>query len=371
MGLKAIDGTIHVGCRDRIVKLVDLDGDRMTDRYDTFNDDHQVTEHFHEFAMGLETDKAGNLYYAKSGCHGLPATVPHHGTLLKVARDGSSTQIVATGFRAANGVCVDDDGTFWVTDQEGFWCPKNRINHVRPGGFYGNMFGWTDVTDQSDAAMEPPACWITNAFDRSPAELVRVASQRWAPLAGGLIELSYGTGRIHVVLTEAAARSGNVQGGMVALPIADLPTGIMRGRFHATDGQLYACGLYAWAGNRTQPGGFFRVRRTEQPVLIPVALHAEPDQITLTFPEPLDRAKSEALGNWKVSTWGLVRTKNYGSSHIDERARDVTAAEVSSDQRQVTLRVPGFAATWCYSVEWNIAAADGAEVRGVMHGTMH
>ena len=37
----------------------------------------------------------------------------------------------------------------------------------------------------------------------------------------------------------------------------------------------------------------------------------------------------------------------------------------------VTLRVPGFAATWCYSVEWNIAAADGAEVRGVMHGTMH
>ncbi len=371
LGLKVIDGTIHVGCRDRIVKLVDLDGDRMTDRYDTFNDDHQVTEHFHEFAMGLETDKAGNLYYAKSGCHGLPATIPHHGTLLKVPRDGSSTQIVATGFRAANGVCVDDDGTFWVTDQEGFWCPKNRINHVRPGGFYGNMFGWTDVTDQSDAAMEPPACWITNAFDRSPAELVRVASQRWAPLAGGLIELSYGTGRIHVVLTEAAARSGNVQAGMVALPIADLPTGIMRGRFHATDGQLYACGLYAWAGNRTQPGGFFRVRRTERPVLIPVALHAEPDQITLTFPEPLDRAKSGALDNWKVSTWGLVRTKNYGSSHIDERARDVKAAEVSSDQRQVTLRVPGFAATWCYSVEWNIAAADGAEVRGVMHGTMH
>ena len=38
------------------------------------------------------------------------------------------------------------------------------------------MWGYHDVTDPSDAAMEPPVCWITNAFDRSPAELVRVES---------------------------------------------------------------------------------------------------------------------------------------------------------------------------------------------------
>lgn len=372
LGLKIIDGVVHVGCRDRIVRLVDLDGDGMTDRYDTFNDDHQVTEHFHEFAMGLETDAAGNIYYAKSGCHGLPAKVPHHGTLLKVARDGSATEIVATGFRAANGICVEADGTFWVTDQEGFWCPKNRINHVRPGGFYGNMWSWTDVADKSDAAMEPPACWITNAFDRSPAELVRVAGPRWAPLTGGLLELSYGTGRIHLVLTEpASGRDGLVQGGMVALPIADLPTGIMRGRFSEADGQLYACGLYAWAGNRTQPGGFFRVRRTDRPVTIPLGLHAEPGSIRLTFAEPLDRPRAEAVAAWKVKTWGLVRSAKYGSDHVDERAREVAAVEVSGDGRQVTLRMPDFAATWCYSVEWNVAAADGAPVRGMLHGTLH
>jgi sugar lactone lactonase YvrE len=40
-----------------------------------------------------------------------PAVVPHHGTLLKVAKDGSATEILATGFRAANGVCVEPDGT--------------------------------------------------------------------------------------------------------------------------------------------------------------------------------------------------------------------------------------------------------------------
>ncbi len=375
LGVKVIDGVVHVGCRDRIVRLVDLDGDGLTDRYDTFNDDHQVTEHFHEFAMGLETDVAGNLYYAKSARHALPAVVPHHGTLLKVSPDGKTTEIVATGFRAANGVCVEDDGTFWVTDQEGHWNPKNRINHVRPGRFYGNMYGYHAVTDERDEAMEPPACWITNAFDRSPAELLRVTSERWSPLAGALLELSYGEGRIHLVLTEPAAGAkgagGIVQGGMVALPILDLPTGIMRGRFNPVDGQLYACGLYAWAGNRQHPGGLFRVRRTEMPLTIPVGLHAEPGSLDLEFALPLDAATAAAPANWKVRAWNLKRTKNYGSKHLDERELAVTAATVSSAGRRVLLTVPDLGPTWCYSVEWSLTTATGTPLTGVLHGTMH
>jgi len=372
LGIKVIDGNVRVACRDRIVTLVDLDGDGLTDRYDTFNDDHQVTEHFHEFAMGLETDADGNLYYAKSARHALPAVVPHHGTLLRVASDGSTTEIVATGFRAANGVCVEPDGTFWVTDQEGHWNPKNRINHVRSGGFYGNMFGYHDVSDASDAAMVPPAVWITNAFDRSPAELLRVTSPRWEPLTGGLLELSYGEGRIHLVLTEpAAGRPGLVQGGMVRLPLADLPTGIMRGRFHAADGQLYTCGLFAWAGNRTQPGGFYRIRRTAAPLVMPMQLHAEAGVISLTFTAPLDPTNASRVAAWKVRTWGLRRTAKYGSEHVGETDREVAAAEVSSDGRVVTLRVPDFKPTWCYSIEWEVAAANGAAVQGVLHGTLH
>lgn len=372
LGIKFIGDVVHVACRDRIVKLVDLDADGLTDRYDTFNDDHQVTEHFHEFAMGLETDAAGNFYYAKSARHALPAVVPHHGTLLRVTPDGSATEIVANGFRAANGVCVEPDGTFWVTDQEGHWNPKNRINHVRPGGFYGNMFGYHDVTDESDSAMEPPAFWITNAFDRSPAELLRVTSPTWAPITGGLLELSYGEGRVHLVLTEPApGRDGRVQGGMVALPMPDLPTGVMRGRFHPTDGQLYACGLFAWAGNRAQPGGFFRIRRTGEPLRIPVALHAAPKAVTLSFAVPLDPAAARDVAAWEVRAWNLQRTANYGSEHLDERPLPVAAVDLSGDGRQVTLRVPDFTSTWCYSVEWKVRAADGAVVHGLLHGTVH
>ena len=176
--------------------------------------------------MGLQTDAAGNFYYAKSGAHALPAVVPHHGTLLRVSRDGSRTDILANGFRAANGVCLNPDGSFVVTDQEGHWNPKNRINWVTLDAsgkpkFYGNMFGYHDVTDSADTAMEPPLCWITNAFDRSPAELLWVNSKRWGRSTARCSTLSYGYGKVFVVPHETV---GDVkQGGMIELPLPRFP----------------------------------------------------------------------------------------------------------------------------------------------------
>jgi hypothetical protein len=130
LGLKIVDDRVVVTCRDQLAVLHDLNGDAETDFVECLNSDHQVTEHFHEFAMGLQTDAEGNFYYAKSGRHALEAVVPQHGTLLQVSADGSQTRILANGFRAANGVCLNPDGSFLVTDQEGFWNPKNRINWV-------------------------------------------------------------------------------------------------------------------------------------------------------------------------------------------------------------------------------------------------
>ena len=88
-----------------------------------------------------------------------------------------------------------------------------------------------------------PVCWITNAFDRSPGQIVRVERSAWGPLEGALLNLSYGYGKIFVVLPEVV--EGQMQGGMATLPIPQFPTGIMRGRFHPRNGQLYTCGMYA------------------------------------------------------------------------------------------------------------------------------
>ncbi len=92
LGIKIVGGRIFVGCRDQIVILNDLNGDGEADFYESFNNDHQVTDHFHEFAMGLQADADGNLYYAKSARHARDSLVPQHGTLLRVSADGSHTK---------------------------------------------------------------------------------------------------------------------------------------------------------------------------------------------------------------------------------------------------------------------------------------
>lgn len=368
LGLKLRDGSIFVCCRDQIVKLQDRNGDGETDFYECFNSDHQVTEHFHEFAMGLQTDADGNFFYAKSGRHALPAIVPHHGTLLKVSKDGSKTDILATGFRAANGVCLNPDGSFFVTDQEGFWTPKNRINKVEVGGFYGNLFGYTDITDTADSAMKQPLCWITNEFDRSPAELVWVPAKSWGPLAGSLLNTSYGMGKIYVVPHETL--NGQAQGGMCALPLPTFPTGIMRPRFHPTDGQLYVCGMYAWAGNQTVPGGFYRVRATGKPVDLPIGLKAKTGRIELTFTDEID-AKSVENPNFQVKVWSLARTKNYGSKHLGEKSLPVSKVTIAPDRKTVILELRDLAPTWCMEIQYRLRGTDGRPIAGKIHNTIH
>ena len=373
LGLKIVNDKIHIICRDQLAVLHDLNGDGETDFYECLNNDHQVTEHFHEFAMGLQTDAAGNFYYAKSGRHALKAVVPHHGTLLRVSRDGSRTDILATGFRAANGVCLNPDGSFVVTDQEGFWNPKNRINWVTldPSGkpkFYGNMFGYTDVTDSSDSAMEPPLCWITNAFDRSPAELLWVTSNRWGPLKGSLLNLSYGYGKVFVVPHEKVR--GAMQGGMIELPLPPFPTGVMRGRFHPLDGQLYLCGMFSWAGSATYPGGLYRLRATGQPMDLPVALHATKSSLKLTFTEPLDPSSLDTK-NVQITTWSLKRTAKYGSEHFDEKPLTVRSTSLSADSKTLTLDVADLRPTWCMQIKYAVQSAAKKPVVGVIHNTIH
>ena len=166
------------------------------------------------------------------------------------------------------------------------------------GGYYGNAFGYHDVTDTSDDAMLQPVCWITNAFDRSPAELIWVTSDEWGPLKGSLLNTSYGYG------------------------------------------------MFAWAGSRSQPGGFYRLRYTGRPVHLPVGLHTTRQGVTITFSGELDRETAENPANYSVKIWGLKRAASYGSQHYNERSIEVAGAALSADDKTVQLKIPEIEPTW-------------------------
>ncbi|QXD24454.1 c-type cytochrome [Opitutia bacterium ISCC 51] len=372
LGIKLVDGEIFVTCRNQLVRLHDLNGDGEMDYHEAFNSDHQVTQHFHEFAMGLQVDEEGNFYYAKSARHARPPLVAHHGTLLKITADGLKTEILAKGFRAANGVCRNPDGTFFVTDQEGHWNPMNRINWVVPGdNFYGNMWGYGAPDDTSNEAMEQPLTWVDKGFDRSPSELLWIDSPSWGPLNGKLLNLSYGHGRLEIAPYETV--NGQMQGGLCRLPIPDFPTGTMRGRFNAEDGHLYLAGMSAWGTAQMHlPGGFFRVRATGKPSHLPVQMNAFPSGIDITFSDPLSKGSLKNIQDAvEVESWSLLRSANYGSKHYDEKTHAVEGAKITNGGKTLRLSIDDMSPVWQMSIRYKLTGKNGEPIEGEIQNTIH
>ena len=369
LGIKVVNEEIFVTCRDQLVKLHDFNGDKETDFYESFNNDHQVTDHFHEFAMGLQVDKEGNFYYAKSARHAREALVPQHGTLIKVSKDGQKTEIVATGFRAANGVCINPDGTFIVTDQEGHWNPMNRINWVKKGGFYGNMFSYNPPADSTEAGMIPPLVWVDRERDQSPSELLWVDSKKWGALNGKLLNFSYGYGKIFVVPFEKIG--DQVQGGIFELPVPRFSTGVMRGRFNPGDEQLYLCGLSAWGSTQPQLGGLYRIRKVDKPMVIPVGIKATTQGIELNFTDELDAKSVADTAHYTVKTWDLLRSRKYGSKHYNEQTLTVTKAALGKDKKSILLTIPQIKPTWGMEIQYQVKDDNGKDVNGLVQNTIH
>ena len=372
LGLKVVGGDVYVLGRDQITRLIDENGDGETDFYECFNNDHENTEHFHEFALDLQTDAAGDFYYMKAARHASPPLVPQHGTLLRVARDGSRTEIVARGFRAPNGLCITPAGEFFSSDQQGHWIPANRINRLEPGGFYGNVAAYHDGPDPT--SYDPPLCWIHPSIDRSPSTLVLVESPAWEPLRGQLLSVSYGTGQVFLVPRDRVGRVE--QGGVIKLPF-EFDTGVCRARFHPRDGALYLAGLYGWAGNKTRPGGFYRVRATGKPLRLPSEFHVHEDGIELGFTDALDRISAESPGSYSLELWNYRWSANYGSPDLRLDGREgrdalrVRAATLAPGARSVFLEVPGLRPAMQAHLEMRLAASDGTPIRSYLHFTIH
>jgi len=361
--------------RDQITRLNDIDGDGETDHYEAFNADAMNSPHFHEPAGGLQEGSDGNIYYLKAARHAKLPAHPRHGTLIQVSSDGSTSKIVASGFRAPNGVAVDSDGIAWGSDQEGHWMPANRINRIAPGSFHGN--NWSGVMlgiDEMRTEYDPPLCWIHPTVDRSPAAQVRVPEGVWGDLSGKLLGVSYGTGEVYLLLEDEV--DGVHQGGFVPLPI-ETPTGTMRGRFHP-DGSLYLSGLFGWSSDKTEPGGFYRVRKTQARLPLPVHLRALQDGLLITFNEKISTEPAALASAFQLEGWNYHWSSNYGSPRLDLRdgsdgttELEVLSAKLSDDGTQVQLKISDMTVAMQMHLKWDLEFEEVGSAESFIHFTVH
>ena len=374
LGLKIVGQQIYVLGRDQITRLVDLNADGETDFYENFNNDTYNSEHFHEQSMDLQTDAAGNFYYMKGARHALPAQHPHHGTLIRVSPDGEQSTVIAYGFRVSNGLGIGPGPTFYGTDQEGYWMPANRLNRITvPSKFYGNRWGWYPPGEPPDS-YEPPLCWIAPFVDRSPAAPVWIPTNTWGEMSDSLLSVSYGTGKVYAVLEHQTEET--VQGALTEIGV-ELPTGLMRGRFHPISGDLYLVGLFGWSSDKREDTGFYRVRMTGAPLRTPKSFRAVNGGLIINFHVPLAPEAARNPENWGVQSWEYRWTEYYGSPQLKrsgEEGRDshtVESATLSADGKTVFLKIPTLTPTMQFHVNITGSFADGIPLDCYLHGTIH
>lgn len=410
LGCKVVDGKIYILGRDQITRLHDLNGDGEADFYENFNNDCVVTDNYHEFALDLQTDSRGDFFYAKGSPWQPTNTSPHQGCMIKVSKDGSKFEVVATGLRAPNGLGMSPRDELSVSDNQGHWMPANRLSFVKPGGFYGMVpaahrvltFKAADgrefKADPSDAAARAehktdfwgradvpipaehdlPLCWVPMQIDNSSGGQVWVPpGGKWGPLSGRMLFLSYGKCALFNVLHETV--DGQAQGGLCRLPLK-FNSGIMRARFSPRDGQLYVSGLNVWQSSAAKDGCFYRVRYTGKPATIPVDLRAVKGGVQIGFTAPLDAASATDPQNFSVEQWNYAWTGHYGSDDISvadptkRKTRDlvlINAIELSPDKKTLTLEIPNLQPVMQMKVKYRINAADGSLLDQEIHNTIH
>jgi putative heme-binding domain-containing protein len=330
LGVVIVDDQVHVQGGDQITRLVDLDGDGEADFYEAVSRAVPPSTG-HDYNCGLERDPAGTFYTAS------------HRSLVRVSPDGARADVLATGFRNPDGLGLLPDGMLTVPVSEGDWTPASAICAVRPGT--------EPVPDFQGRSPALPLVYLPRGLDNSSGGQVFVSSDRWGPLGGQLVHLSFGTCTHFLVLRDEVrgdAGDARLQGAIVPLP-GEFRSGVHRGRFSPRDGQLYVSGMNGWGSYAIEDGCFQRVRWTGDPVMQPSAIRAHRDGVVVSFTAPLDSAVASRPELHFAQCWNYRYGPGYGSreyspSHYGTPGHDplaIAAVEVLPDGRSLFLALPG------------------------------
>ena len=171
MGVEVVDGKIYIGEINRIIKLVDADGDGVFETKEPVAalpaDDANLS-----YSYG-PVHKDGYLYMALGSP--FAGRSVDRGTVVRVPIAGGKYEVMATGIRNPMGIGLGPDMEIFVTDNQGNWRPSPFLTHVKTGKFYGfSMSGTRGETS-------PPSIHLPyQTFNNSPTEPLYMPTGRYA-----------------------------------------------------------------------------------------------------------------------------------------------------------------------------------------------
>jgi putative membrane-bound dehydrogenase-like protein len=159
------NGSVYLATRNEILRLRDDDHDGKAEKADrklVFLD--TKGRYPHNGLSGLAFDGKGGLYfgmgenlgeaYTIKGSDGsTPDDQSEGGNVFHATENGAKLRRVANGFWNPFGMCVDPWGSVFATDNDPDSRPPNRLHHIVEGGDYGYHFRY------GRSGLHPFLCW--------------------------------------------------------------------------------------------------------------------------------------------------------------------------------------------------------------------
>ena len=350
------DGAMLATSFGEVLRIRDLDGDGVADRYETLSNNWGYAEG-HEFAFASKPDPEGNVWVAL----GLSGSYNSHnlfrGWAVKVTPDGRMIP-VCSGLRSPGGVAANAQGAMFVIESQGPWNGCCSLKHLKPGGFLGHpaSYNWyaytkdlkepTKPNTNSRLHLErarvpelvPPAVrfpYIKMGRSISGFRLAQTGG-KFGPFDG---QFFLGDYTLSLVLRATTEQVNGVWQGACYPFREGLATGLMNVEF-SPQGQLVVGGFTTnaqWPVRGTSP---FALQRIDWNGVTPFEvreINIQPDGFLVHFTLPVDLKSAADPANYAVSTYTHIYQAGYGSPEVDQTAPRVLKAEPSADGLSVRL----------------------------------
>ncbi|MGB7156731.1 MAG: ThuA domain-containing protein, partial [Tepidisphaeraceae bacterium] len=300
---------LFIACRGKLSLIVDTDNDDKADKEIVVATGWPLSFHGVD-ALGVAIDpKDQSVYFGVGTTNFADPYVKdkggvsrfdlkgERGTILRVAPDLSSRQIVCTGIRFPVGLAFNRAGDLFATDQEGAtWAPNgnplDELLHIQPGRHYG--FPARHPTHLPNVIDEP------STFDYAPQHQSTCGLTFNEPVNGGptfgppswrgdALVCGESRGKLYRT-TLVKTPSGYVARNQL---IASMPMLLLDATV-SPRGDLVMCahgGNPDWGTGPTGKGKLYQLRyrdeKTPQPALV---YPAGPGEVRVAFDKPLDPA---------------------------------------------------------------------------------
>jgi mono/diheme cytochrome c family protein len=371
MSIVSRDGALLVFDRNGIWKLVDTNGDRECDRYEMFCNLFAQTAETREFPNSMKLGPDGALYISKGGQEGTTRG-KHNGTVIKVAPDGKSFEVIGYGLRQPFIGVNPKTGLVTASDQQGHYVPSTPLHIIEKHHFYGHL-PTVAPKDKFPEAITEPLTWIPHPVNPSGVTQTWLIGAKMGPLNDELIHIGYNRPELFRVLMNT--RMTKPQAAVVSLSRAfDFPT--LNALVNPADGQLYVIGFQVWGTTAKKISGLARYRYTGKPRVLLKEVTPTDKGLLLRFNEKLDPKLATDPSSYSAERWNYRRTPEYGSPHLKsdgttgQEWMTPSSAYLSQDGKSVLVGLPDMkAGVHQMRIGWGLKSETGLKAENTAYFT--